>query len=614
MENNKTNFLAYRSFHTPLNTIVKFSSQGYDTAVVFPAHSLNSLGTPYSQYSPTWLWYDKIDFSSFDKMIDDTTRAMPNAKLLCMIDLNSPAWLEHNKPYSSADTFKNLGKAIHASDWVEPTMWYLENFVKYANEHYGDRIVGYILVCGNTDEWFDNSIGSESRERRAAWRKYQLAKGRPDPIDIPPESVREHMAHDDFLRDPDSDKLAIEYWHFCNDSIADTILKCAGITRSIVGNKADIGCFYGYIMELFDHRLVSAGHLEYERVIASPDIDFFISPGTYQDRQIGGGSGFMAPHGTVALHGKRLLHECDQRTHTFNPYIIPNIKFDFPHWPDEASTVSGIKREASLAFINRTHLWWFDMWGDFYQGEAVMKTLGKVRDLWSDISSTPAKDACEVALIVDPESTYLVNQDNPMVPEMNIGTRNKLNRLGAPFEVYSFNDIPHIPNFDRYKLVIFTSMFEVTAEKREILDKYVLCDSRFVLWMYAPGIYMNGKFSTSNCEKLSGTPYGTSGLSICKMDGHTSCYVHKYSDLTVSMLKELAERSGVLMNVKEELPVYAEGDLLAVHTKDGGRITISTDEKYIAAEELFTGKAITVSGGKFEYDFSAPDTALFRLS
>ena len=41
--------LAYRSFHTPLNTIEKFADAGYETICVFPAHTLNSRGTPYSQ-------------------------------------------------------------------------------------------------------------------------------------------------------------------------------------------------------------------------------------------------------------------------------------------------------------------------------------------------------------------------------------------------------------------------------------------------------------------------------------------------------------------------------------------------------------------------------------
>jgi len=612
-KNNIPGFLSYRSFHTPLNTIEKFSHQGYDTCVVFPAHTFNSLGTPYSQYPPTWLWYDKIDFTPFDKMVADTMNAMPDARLLCMIDLNSPIWLEHNKGYSSVDSFKNLGKAVHCPDWIEPTMWYLENFVKYADEHYGDRIRGYILACGSTDEWYDYSLGTESRERRVAWRKYQLDHGRPDPIDIPPESVREHTSHDDFFRDPSADKLALEYWHFCNESIADTIIKFADVMRPIIGDKAEIGCFYGYILEKSRDSLVSCGHLAYEKLMDSNNIDFVISPGTYRDRQIGGGSGFLVPHGTASVRGKRLLHECDQRTHTFNPYIAPNIKFSSTYWSDEASTVAGIKREAALGLIGRTYLWWFDMWGDFYQGETVMKTLGKVCDLWSEISAIPAENVHEVAMIVDPESTYFINQNNPIVPKINLGTRNKLNRLGAPFEVYSFNDIPLIKDFDRIKLVIFTSLYELTKEKQETLQKYVFCNGRHVLWLYAPGIITEGKLDTQNCEKLSGIPYEAQDIERRDMDEYTSWYIHDYDKLTPNILKMLAKESGVCVNVEQEIPVYAEGNLLAIHTADGGDITVTVDEKYTTAEELFTGKTCVISGGKFVYSFASPDTAMFRL-
>jgi len=69
-----------------------------------------------------------------------------------------------------------------------------------------------------------------------------------------------------------------------------------------------------------------------------------------------------------------------------------------------------------------------------------------------------------------------------------------------------------------------------------------------------------------------------------------------------------------MINVEEELPVYAEGNLLAIHTKDGGNITVTVNEGFSVAEELFTGKLINIERGKFVYDFSEPDTALFRLT
>ena len=615
MKNNQ--FLAYRSFYTPLNTIKQFSDAGYDTICVFPAHTNNSRGTPYSQYPPTWLWYDKIDFAPFDNMIEDIGKAMPNANILCMIDLNSPVWLEHMSYVSTADSFNNLGKAIHNDEWMQATEAYLEAFVKYADEKYGDRIKGYVLMCGATDEWYDYSDGGDTKDRLRAWREYQISKGRPDPIDIPPYSVRDSARHEGFLRDPIKDKIAIEYWQFCNDSVADTILRFAEKTRNIIGDRAEIGCFYGYILEKSIYFLVSCGHLEYERVLDSPNIDFLISPGTYTDRMMGGGSGFLIPSGTAHVRGKRLLHECDQRTHTSNNFLTPNISLTMASaWKNEKMTISGLKREISLGLTNGTHLWWFDMWGDFYQGEAVMNTLARAKEIWSQYGEgvDTLGEQNEVALIVDPESTYLVNNDHDNTPKMNLRMRNKLNRLGAPYDIYSFNDIPKIKDFSRYKLVIFTSLFVLTPEKQRILDNYVLCDGRNILWMYAPGIFDGESFDSKNCEKLTGIPYGASGVVTKRMDGWTSHYAYEYDSVTPEVLHSLAEKSGVLMTVDALTPVYKRGNIIAVHLELGGEKTVCVEDKYAKATELFSGKTYEIKQGRFVYPFDSPDTALFILS
>ena len=614
LPNTSEPFLAYRSFHTPLNTIKRFSDVGYDTICVFPAHTLNSRGTPYSQYPPTWIWYDKIDFSPFDKMIEDISVAMPDAKILCMIDLNSPCWLEHMNAYSCADSFNNLGKAVHNPDWVQATENYLRQFVSYANHKYSDRISAYVLACGATDEWYDYSNGTDNAERTEAWRKWQTSHGRPDPIDIPPQSVRDGVSFDGFLRNPQKDKTAIEYWHFCNESIADMILRFASVTREIVKDNAQIGCFYGYILEKTDFTLVSCGHLSYEKVLDSDNIDFLISPGTYTDRHTGGGSGFLIPAGSAKVRNKKLLHECDQRTHTSNNFLTPDITLvSASAWKDEKATIAGIKREAALGMINRTHLWWFDMWGDFYQGEAVMNTLRRVREIWNINENNIGDDMSEIAMIVDPESTYLVDQNHERVPHMNRGTRNKLNRIGAPFDVYSFNDIPLINNFERYKFVIFTSLFCVDSRKEQILKDYVLKDNRHVLWMYAPAIYSGDTFDIGNCQKLTGIKYGSDGLNTVCYDNWTSWYIHEYSDLTVPMLKKIAKMSGACITTEREIPVYAGGGLLAVHSAEGGKTELCVDSEYTIAYEQFTQKSYEIKDGKFEYDFGEPDTALFEM-
>ncbi len=608
-------FLAYRSFHTPLNTLEKFGRLGYDTVCIFPAHTVNSRGTPYSQYPPTWLWHDVYDFTVVDKIVADVSRAWPGVRFLCMIDLNAPPWLEHINCYSCSDTFNNLGKAVHNPDWREPTERYLRRFVDYCESRYADRILAYLPCCGATDEWYDYSNGTEDSARRAAWRKWCLAQGRPDPVDIPPESVREHVSHDGFLRSPEADELAVAYWRFCNESIADAVVHFAGIIRSVVRRPVQVGSFYGYILEKSSRTLVSCGHLEYERVLDAPEIDFLICPGTYRDREMGGGSGFLIPCGSAAVRGKTLLHECDQRTHTYNSYLTPYINLRLnTAWPDEKATVAGLRREAALGLIKRTHLWWFDMWGDYYQGEKVMQTLARIRELWGRFGASPAQDRSQTAMVVDPESTYYVNQDDPRAAEMNLGVRNRLNRLGAPFEVFSFQDIPRIPDFDRFRMVIFTSAFMLSAAKIDLLKRHVLTAGRTVVWLYAPGIIQNGRLDPRQCEAVSGIPSSQAGITCRDMGDWTSCFIHDFRDLTPAVLKRLARAAGVHLFSDDELPVYAEGRLLAVHRAAGDVLRLRLPPGTTRVTELFSGREETpASDGCLAYASHAPDTVLFEL-
>ena len=610
MKNEKP-FLAYRSFIMPLSTMEKFHAAGYSSLCLFPAHTFNSLGTPYSPYAPIWKWYDKLDFTPWDQMISDSSKVMPGADLLCMIDLNSPLWLEHNKLHECCDSFNNLGKAVHTPSWREAVTYFLKEFLQYTHSRYGSRIKAYMLACGSTDEWYDNSYGTDDSRRREAYRKWCLDRGLPDPVDIPPESVRKHAAHENFLRDPVEDATALNYWKFCNESIADAILYFASAAREKIGREPLLGCFYGYILEKRNN-LLSCGHLDYERVLDCPDIDFLMSPGTYTDRKMGGGSGFLTPHGSAAVRGKRLLHECDQRTHTYNCHLTEDITVsDHSTWPDERSTIAGLKREGSLGLIHRTHLWWFDMWGGFYQGEKVMQTLEKIRKIWDEHASSPAENRCEIALFVDPESTYYLNQDHPDIPEIHLRTRNKLNRCGAPFEVYSFRDIPKIRDFSRFKLVIFNSLFHLTPEKKKILTHYVCKEGRTVLFLGPAGIIDQEKYDPANCRKLTGCSPDGSGVVSVQKKNYKSVLIRDYGEVTPAVLRKLAEEAGVLLYTRQEWPVYAEGKLLAIHTAEGGKERIHIPYPHAEIKELFTGKKITAKNGSFEYTFKKPDTALF---
>jgi len=120
-------------------------------------------------------------------------------------------------------------------------------------------------------------------------------------------------------------------------------------------------------------------------------------------------------------------------------------------------------------------------------------------------------------------------------------------------------------------------------------------------------------FDKANCEKLTSFPCESKGLQSRAMKNWNSHYIYDYSELSVADLKEIARKSGVQLYTDTENPVYAEGNLLALHTKDGGKLSLHVPVRFKKAKELFTDREFEVKDGVFSYGFQAPDTALFEL-
>ena len=333
---------AYRSFWPEFEAMGQFKNAGVDTVCIFAANTDNSLGMPYCKYPPVWRWFGKYDFGSLDKQYDDVLKVNPNANFICMIDLNTPVWLQHQlalKGHSAESaSFAMLSCACANPVWRKETTAYLEAVVKHMEERYGDRVKAYLLACGQTDEWMDYSQGNAGRYKTQAWQAW-LKKHEKKDVPVPSFDRIDKASFNNLIRDPATEGDVTDYAHFTGDLIVDTVLEFTTKTRSLIPAQRKIGMFFGYILELTGRRMVWAGHLEYERLYSAPSIDFFISPGTYGDRPIGGGSGFMVPNGTRALNGKGFLHEIDHRTPTYNIDLDEYVSIGWMvPWKDQLET------------------------------------------------------------------------------------------------------------------------------------------------------------------------------------------------------------------------------------------------------------------------------------
>ncbi len=596
-------YVCYRSFWPELEMTAKFGGLGIDTRCFFAANAINSAGFEYCKYPLIWKGVKKYDFEAYDKQVDDLIGANPKARFLCMIDLNTPYWLTRKFAY---DSFDAVSHAASDQQWLKLTTEWMRDFIDYSEKKYGDRIEAYILSGGGTSEWYEYDRGKSSRVKNAAWRAWCKRNGFALGEDVPPESSLKKAAHENVVYDPATEMDKIQYWRFHNEVIADAILHFAREARPRIGKGKELGVFFGYYM-VSDSKLVSFGHLDYERVMASPDLDFFISPGTYNDRMIGGGSGPQLVDGTALRYGKRYLHEIDHRTHG-----VSGSPGSDNRWKSQAEDNAGLTREAVFALINHDSLWWFDMWGGWYPNGETRQLIGKLKQVSDAYVNDRSPSVAEVLLVADPQSAYYVNEKMPHASAMARQFREKVARAGAPYDVYSFNDLAAI-DLSRYKVVFLPATLLITPERAEMLKARVLKDGRTVVWVYAPGLCDGKSLDVARVKQWTGVEYKTPGPATVAMGGWTSVYAFEYKTMTPAALREILRSAGVHLYVSGEDPVYANGRLLAVHCKDGGEKTITLPQAFKKVVDVLKGATVAENAKAFTYRFETPDTALFEL-
>lgn len=178
-------FFAYRSFWKELDTVKRFYDAGIREFCVFPSNTTNTLGQPYGQYPPNWLYFDAYEFEHVDRQINDILSAAPEAKLLCMVDLNSPNWLVRQLMYSLCDSTLGVTDALTTERWREETLKYMRALLTHIETAFPGRVKAYILAGGMTDEWMDNSKGREIAAKREAFLEWCGKNNYPVPDSIP---------------------------------------------------------------------------------------------------------------------------------------------------------------------------------------------------------------------------------------------------------------------------------------------------------------------------------------------------------------------------------------------------------------------------------------------
>ena len=502
--------LAFKSFRPNPRNVKEFHDAGIRLFTVLSSGIISGLGIPYSLYGESWVGDGKYDFGPLDRQMEMFLENAPEGYFAPMFQIDTRPWYLEEDP-ERPNSFRKLSQIAGEPRFLRDTADYLRAAVSYCEEKYGDRIWGYFMLGGTTTEFLSDFDYEESHPyKEAAYRRYTG-----DPyVAIPGKELLEKEGGA-FLG-KDEEEVA-RYRRFHARLISDLILSSAKAVQSVIRHEKLLGLYFGYLFELGSPRLHNAGHLDYERVFASPDIDMISSPSSYEYRGLRDPSAFMVPEKTLESRNKLYFLEFDHRTHT-TPKVINEPVYaeggnqiysalDFPGSDkaclDETESVNLLYRDFVFCEANGAALWWFDMLDGWFRSEGMMKAITRMMEIDRELQDHERESAAEIAVIAEGRSMYRVRKRSPIASECLSDARRMLAECGAPYDLWSVSDLPGLDP-DRYRVYIFLNPYDMSSETKEWIARLRKGAGKTVLWLYAPDYATDGAYSAGRISETTG--------------------------------------------------------------------------------------------------------------
>lgn len=498
--------LSFKSFRPNERNVTEFYNVGVRLFSVLSSGVINALGVPYSRFGESWVGDKQYDFSVIDKQMDMFIKCAPNGYFAPMFMVDTRNWYLEMRP-EIPNSFKHLSQTAHDQKWREDAAEYLKAVITHCEEKYGDKIYGYFILGGMTTEWLAHPDREESHPiKEKAYKKWLGDENATLP------TLEEHDRKGDAFLTEDEDNVR-KARRFHNETVSDILLYFASAAQSVIKHKKLLGAYYGYLLHLGNKFLFNAGHIDFERVFLSPDIDMISSPSDYSYRQILDPSGIMVTQKTLDKHNKLYFLEFDHITHVAPTMIYEETEGsenntylkEIPGAPnkckDETESLNLMWRDYIMCYGNGTALWWFDMFDGWFRSEGMMSAISKMINICVELDKSDKSSIAEIAVFAEGDSLYNVRKESNIPGEILSKTRRTLAECGAPYDIYSIGDIENLD--ERYKLIILLNQFEIPESRiekiRQLQQKGV-----YVLWIYAPSYVKDGKNSVDGIAKTVG--------------------------------------------------------------------------------------------------------------
>ena len=317
------------------------------------------------------------------------------------------------------------------------------------------------------------------------------------------------------FRDPQQEKKLIDYYEAQHQVVADNIIHFCKVIKQNWPRPIITGAFYGYYYAIFG-RETAGGHLQLQKVLNSPYIDYLSGPGTYYPQAVEMGDPYRSRSliNSVTLHGKLWLDEMDQQTP-----LLP-LK-DTAYKTSLQKSVAQVRRNILFTASKGQGLWFYDFGPSGFNGgkrlndhgsfgwwddPALMKDIHQLKKILELKFHEPYESDADVLLVHSTETFYHTGS-NRKSSYMGHWANNWLPpavfRSGVVHDVISVDDMDKI-NLSKYKCIVFVNTWMLTAAQRTYIKDKIAKGKRHLVWIYAPGYSDGQQLNKDFIQSLTG--------------------------------------------------------------------------------------------------------------
>jgi len=669
------NVLTVHSYSDPLSKHTGMEGEGSPFNTIALRLGSNSNETNW------WLGPDKYDFTGIDRSINVMFQRFPGCKLAPHIWCHPGNWYrtayperislmedgsQHNYyvapvSFCNQDARRDAEKAVRA-------------LVEHIEKYFGSRTLLYNLMGGISCEWQGwaaqaNHYADYSKYAIRDFEEYAAKNGMPTK-GIPGRKERE-TSMDGVFRSPKKDALAILYSKHYSDTISEFVELMARVVKDVCRNNKLVGAYYGYHMEHSNmiYSVNGAGHNNLQRLLDSPNVDFFLSPQSYGIRSYGAPNADMKPYGAIREAGKLSMIEDDTRTHL-------TFRTGYEQTPNLDMTLNILKRNVGMALSRNVPLNHLPLvGGNELAHPAVRAMFNRSIQVGQYLLEHASDPSAEIAAVIDEEAVRYLAVDRreifakdrdryrynangelqsstrriyPVSGDLLYYQRIPLAQIGAPVDMIMLSDVAKFGK--KYKMVIFLNSFKDTPALRNAI-RYLRDNHVTTVFTYGAGFIDDNGISPKTLSEGIGmkmaeaTPgnlrirfadgslagqdydvktrfqvvdetavplakYADNGKVAVAKTKTGKTYFYGTTDLDHNFLQDVARSAGVFFFSDTKDNVFASKDIVSIHAAGGGRKTIHLP-KVADVVEIYSGKVVARQTNTFQFDMKPFETKVF---